>query len=84
MSVQQICREEQVIAVKGMLLSNMLEYLGVSLDRYFRMTSSEDRACHISRCQGCARLRECVHMLMGEVIDPETFCPNCDALKRMT
>jgi hypothetical protein len=75
-SQQEFSREEQEATVKGMLLSNMLEHLEISLDRYFRKTSYPDRECHIQRCRQCACVRECVHMLLGEAIEPETFCPN--------
>ena len=79
----QISREEQEATVKGMLLSNMLDHLKVSLDRYFRKTSFPDRECHIQRCRKCACVRECVHMLLGESIDPESFCPNSEALAQL-
>jgi len=79
----KISREEQVATVQGMLLSNMLEHLSVSLNEYFRKTSGSDRERHISNCKRCSCLEECVHMLLGEDIDPETFCPNCKDLKRL-
>ncbi len=82
-SQQEISCEEQEAMVKGMLLSNMLEHLKVSLDRYFRKTSFPDRESHIQRCRQCACVRECVHMLLGDSIDPETFCPNSEALAQL-
>ena len=79
----KISREEQMTTVQRMLLSNMLEHLSVSLNKYFRKTSGNDRERHISNCKRCSCLEECVHMLLGEDIDPETFCPNCKDLKRL-
>ena len=78
----KISREEQEAMVQGMLLSNMLKHLNISLDQYFNMTTDSDRRLHISRCQSCSCVRECVNMLMGDSVDPETFCPNCADLKR--
>ena len=83
MKSQEICREEQAARVKGMLLSNMLEYLNIPVDRYFQMTSDQERETHIYRCKGCLCLRDCVHMLLGEQIDPAAFCPNFGELKRL-
>jgi len=83
MKPQKISREEQVAMVQGMLLSNMLEHLSIPLNQYFRMTSDRDRERHILNCKRCSCLNECVHMLLGEDIDPETFCPNCRDLKRL-
>jgi len=74
-------REEQMAMVQGMLLSNMLEHLGISLKKYFRKTADRDRERHILNCRRCSCLKECVHMLLGEDIDPQTFCPNCTDLK---
>lgn len=83
MKSQKISREEQEAMVQGMLLSNMLEHLSISLRRYFNMTADSDRQLHISRCKRCSCVRECVHMLMGDTVDPEAFCPNCAELKRL-
>ena len=83
MKSQEISREEQVATVKGMLLGNMLQYLNIPLDRYFQKTSDSDRERHIFNCRRCSGLRDCVHMLLGEQIDPGTFCPNCTELKRL-
>ena len=69
--------------VEGVLLCNMLEQLRISLDQYFRMTSYRDRENHIANCKRCSCIRECVHMLLGEDIDPGTFCPNSKDLKRL-
>ena len=79
----KISREEQEAMVKGMLLSNMLEHLNIPLNQYFRKTLNRDRERHISNCKRCSRLEECVHMLLGEDIDPVTFCPNCKDIKRL-
>jgi len=82
-SQQETSREEQEAIVKGMLLSNMLEHLELSLDCYFRKTSFPERECHIQKCRRCACVRECVHMLLGESIDPDTFCPNSEDLAQL-
>jgi len=79
----QISREEQVVMVQGMLLSNMLEHLSIPLNQYFRKTSDCDRERHILNCKRCSCLKECVHMLLGDDINPETFCPNCKDLNRL-
>ena len=79
----KISRKEQEATVQGMLLSNMLEHLGIPLHQYFRKTSDLDREQHIFNCKHCSCLTECVHMLLGEQIDPETFCPNCKDIKRL-
>lgn len=76
-------REEQMATVQGMLLSNMLEHLSVSLNEYFRKTPGSDRERHILNCKRCSCLEECVHMLLGDEIDPEAFCPNCKDLKKI-
>ena len=83
MKTQQISREEQESMVNKTLLSNMLEHLGIPLSQYFRMTSDCDRLRHIIKCNRCSKLGECVHMLMGDNIDPGTFCPNCTELKQL-
>lgn len=83
MKTLKISREEQEAMVQGMLLSNMLEHLSISLDQYFRKTSDHERERHILNCKHCSCLKECVHMLLGEDNDPETFCPNCKDLKRL-
>jgi len=83
MKTQVISREEQVAVVKGMLLSNMLEHLGISLDEYLHQTTDGDRERHIYRCKRCSGLRQCVYMLCGEDIDPKSFCPNCEELMRL-
>ena len=83
MKSQRISRKEQVSMVQGILLSNMLEHLEIPLKYYFRKTSDCDRLRHIIRCNRCSDLKMCVHMLMGEDIDPETFCPNCADLKQL-
>jgi len=82
MKLLKISREEQVAMVQGTLLSNMLEHLNISLNQYFRITSDHDRERHILNCKRCSCLKECVHMLLGEDNDPETFCLNCKDLKR--
>jgi len=79
----KISHEEQVAMVQGMLLSNMLEHLNIPLNQYFRKTSDRDRGRHILNCKRCSCLEECVHMLLGEDIDPVTFCPNCKDIKRL-
>ena len=66
----KISHEEQVAMVQGMLLSNMLEHLSISLDQYFRKTSDHERERHILNCKHCSCLKECVHMLLGEENDP--------------
>ena len=83
MKSQEKSCEEQVTTVKGVLLSNMLEHLDIPVDRYIRMTSDQERERHIYKCKRCLGLRDCVHMLLGEQIDPETFCPNFEELKRL-
>ena len=83
MKSQEISHEEQVATVKGILLSNMLAFLNIPLDRYFKKTTPGDRERHISRCKRCSGLRDCVHMLMGDAIDPSTFCPNAKELRRL-
>ena len=83
MKTQKISREEQVATIQGMLLSNMLEHLSITLNQYFRKSSDLDRERHILNCKSCSCLKECVHMLLGEDIDPESFCPNCKDLKRL-
>ena len=83
MKSQQTSHEEQVATVKGILLSNMLEFLNISLDRYFEKTTPGDRERHISRCRRCSGLRDCVHMLLGDAIDPSAFCPNSRELKQL-
>jgi len=84
MKSQKISREEQVATVQGILLSNMLEHLSISLNQYFRKTSDRDRERHILNCKRCSCLKECVHSLLGEDIDPDTFCQNCKDLKQLT
>ncbi len=69
--------------VQGMLLSNMLDHLNIPLDRYFQKTSYRERERHILNCKQCACVRECVHMLLGEAIGPDTFCPNCGELEKL-
>lgn len=66
-----------------MLLSNMLDHMKIPLHRYFRKTSYRERERHILNCRQCACVRECVHMLLGEAIAPETFCPNCGELEKL-
>ena len=83
MKTQQISREEQESMVHKILLSNMLEHLGIPLSQYFQMTSDCDRLRHIIKCNRCSKLRECVLMLMGDNIGPETFCPNYTELKKL-
>lgn len=83
MKSKKISRENQVAMVQGMLLSNMLEHLKISLKQYFRKTSYRNRKRHILNCKRCSYIKECVHMLLGEDIEPETFCPNCKAIKRL-
>lgn len=79
----KISHEEQVAMVQGMLLSNMLEYLNIPLNQYFQKITDRDRERHILNCKRCSCLKECVHMLLGEDIDPVTFCPNCKDIKRL-
>ena len=83
MKSQKISRKEQESMVKGILLNNMLDHLGISLRQYFRMTTDRERLRHIIKCNRCPDPGECVHMLMGEDIDPETFCPNIAELKQL-
>jgi len=83
MKSQKFSQKEQASMVQGILLSDMLEHLGIPLKQYFRKTTDSDRLRHIIRCNRCKELTECVHMLMGENIDPEQFCPNCAELKKL-
>ena len=84
MKTQKISHKEQEAIVQGMLLSNMLEHLRISLKQYFQKTSYRERERHIFNCKHCSRLKECVHMLLGVDIDPKTFCSNSKDLKRLT
>jgi hypothetical protein len=79
----KISHEEQVATIQGMLLSNMLDHLSITLNQYFRKSSDRDIERHILNCKRCSCLNECVNMLLGEDIDPESFCPNCKDLKRL-
>lgn len=83
MKSQDICSEEQVAKIKGMLLSNMLEYLDIPFEQYVRNTSDSDRENHIKKCKHCSCLRECVHMLLGDSIDPASFCANYPDFKHL-
>lgn len=69
-------RKEQNERIRGLLLSNMLERLNIPLKNYFRNTSDMQKERHIWRCEQCQKLDECEDMLLGEDIDPNTFCPN--------
>lgn len=76
-------RKEQAERIRGLLLSNMLDRLKISPKKYFRNTSDMDKERHIWACEHCPEPDECEHMFLGEDIDPETFCPNYDELKKL-
>jgi hypothetical protein len=76
-------RKDQAERVRGLLLSNMLERLNIPLKDYFKKTSDMDKERHIWACEHCPEPDECEHMLLGENIDPETFCPNYGQLKSL-
>jgi hypothetical protein len=42
-----------------------------------------DKERHIWACERCPEPDECEHMFLGEDIDPDTFCPNYDELKKL-
>ena len=74
---------DQIARVRQLLLSNMLERLNISFNRYDRMTSDMDKERHIWACEHCPKPGECERMLLGEDIDPNTFCPNYLRLKQL-
>jgi hypothetical protein len=76
-------RKDQEVRIRGLLMSNMLDRLGIPLKKYFRKTSDREKERHIWLCEHCSRSDECEHMLLGEDIDPETFCANIDELKNI-
>ena len=76
-------RKKQHERVRGLLLSNMLERLNIPLKNYFRSTSDLEKELHIWRCEQCRQLEECEHMLLGEDIAPDTFCPNNAELEKI-
>lgn len=76
-------RKNQRERVRGLLLSNMLERLNIPLQKYFRSTSDLEKERHIWRCEQCRQLDECEHMLLGEDIPPDTFCPNNAELEKL-
>ena len=76
-------RKEQNERIRGLLLSNMLDRLNIPLKSYFRNTSDLEKERHIWRCEQCRELEDCEHMLFGEDIEPNTFCPNNPELEKL-
>lgn len=76
-------RKDQTDRVRGLLLSNMLDRLNIPLKDYFQKTSDMDKERHIWACEHCPEPDECEDMFLGEDIEPETFCPNYDELKKI-
>jgi len=76
-------RKEQNDKIHGLLLSNMLDRLNIPLKSYFRNTSDLEKERHIWRCEQCRELEDCEHMLLGDDIDPITFCPNNPELEKL-
>lgn len=76
-------RKEQNEKIHGLLLSNMLDRLNIPLKTYFHNTSDLEKERHIWRCEQCHELEDCEHMLLGEDIEPNTFCPNNPELEKL-
>ena len=76
-------RKELNSRVRRLLLSNMIERIGIPLDKYLRKTSDLDKERHIWACEHCPEPDDCEHMFEGEEIDPHTFCPNVDELEKI-
>ena len=76
-------RKDQAERVRGLLLSNMLERVNIPLKDYFKKTSDMDKERHIWACEHCHEPDECERMFLGENIEPKTFCPNYDELKKL-
>lgn len=74
-------RKEMTGKIQSLLLCNMLDHLSISIKSYFRKTSDLDKERHIRICQNCTNPEVCERMLLGENIDPDSFCPNYHELK---
>lgn len=75
--------KDQAARVNKLLLSDMLKRLNIGVKNYFAMTTDIDKERHIQACQNCAKPEECERMLLGEAINPHTFCPNASDLERL-
>lgn len=76
-------RREITERVRGLLLGDMLSRLNITLSRYYRHTSDLDRERHTWVCEHCPDPEKCQSMLLGEDVDPVTFCPNYEELKNL-
>ena len=76
-------RREEVGRIQGLLLGDMLNRLNIPLKRYFHKTNDIDHERHIWKCSNCSNPEQCQKMLLGEDIDPDTFCPNYHELKKL-
>ena len=69
--------------IQELLLCDMLERIHINRKDYFHKTTDQDKERHIQECENCAKPEECERMLLGEEIDPHTFCPNIDELENL-
>jgi len=76
-------RINSIFRVKSLLLGDMLKRIHFPIKRYFQLTTDLDVERHIQKCENCEKPGECERMLLGEDIDPHTFCPNYTELEKL-
>ncbi len=82
-NLSRASRQQIIKRIRSLPLSEMLVRLNIPLSRYLRKTSDLDEERHTWVCEHCPNPEECQHMLQGENVDPETFCPNYNELKNL-
>jgi len=69
--------------VMKLRLGDMLGRLNISLRKYDHKTSDLEKERHMWICEHCPHPDKCERMFQGENIDPRSFCPNYEELKKL-
>ena len=83
MSILEKSHEELDHRVEKLRLGDMINRLNIPFKKYDHKTSDLDKERHIWACEHCPHPVECERMFKGEQLDPKTFCPNYEELRRL-
>lgn len=70
-------REKLYLAVKSLRLHEMLDLLGIPLERYISSVPVRKIRAHVKSCRACVRISECDRCFRRGIPDENmNFCPN--------
>ena len=83
MSILEKSHQDLDRRVLKLRLGDMLGRLNISLRKYDHKTSDLEKERHMWICEHCPHPDKCERMFQGENIDPRSFCPNYEELKKL-